>query len=253
MKTNNIILKIENLIVKIDGKTILKNFNVEVKKSEIHFLIGPNGCGKSTLSKVLAGHPSYTVERGKVTFFNKNLFKLPTEIRVQEGLFLAFQYPLEIPGINTLDFLKIAYDEQLKYFKKPPIDPFLFVNKIKKLLGELNLHEDFLNRELNVGFSGGEKKLLELIQVLLLKPKFLIFDEVDSGLDIDGIQRLFSIISKLKNTKTSILIITHNPKIIEYLKPNKIHIMIDGSICKTGGIELVQLVEKLGFNFFKKF
>lgn len=252
MKKNNTILKIENLIGKINEKTILKNFNIEIKTNEIHFLMGPNGCGKSTLSKVLAGHPSYTVEKGNIKFLNKNLLELAPEIRAKEGLFLAFQYPLEILGVNTLDFLKIAYDEQLNYQNKKPMDPFLFVKKIKKFLTDLNLHEDFLSRDLNVGFSGGEKKLNELLQVLLLKPKFVIFDEVDSGLDIDGIQRLFSLINKIKTTKTSFLIITHNPKILEYLEPDKIHIMVDGCIRKTGGIELVESVEKFGFDFFKK-
>jgi len=248
-----IMLKIENLIGQIDNKIIIKKLNLEIKEQEIHFLMGPNGCGKSTLSKLLVGHPSYSILDGKITFLNKNLCELNPDIRAKEGLFLAFQHPIEIEGINNLEFLKIALDQKREYLKKKKLNPLLFIKKIKKQLKILNLREDFLDRDLNVGFSGGEKKLNELLQILLLKPKCVLLDEIDSGLDIDGIKRICSLINNLRKTQTSFLIITHNPKISNYIKPDYIHVMIDGAIKFTGGRELIDIIEEKGYETFKQF
>lgn len=246
------ILTVKNLSGKIENKIIINKLNLSIKQNEIHFLMGPNGCGKSTFSKILTGHPSYDVLKGEITFQDKNLLKLKPEIRAKEGLFLAFQYPIEISGINNLEFLKFAYDEKRKYFNKKAQDSFSFLTKIKKYLKKLNIKEEFLYRDLNVGFSGGEKKLNELLQILLLEPKLVILDEIDSGLDIDAIKRFSVIINKAKR-KNSFLIITHNPQILQYINPNFIHIMTNGSITHTGGRELVDLIEKSGYDIFKKF
>lgn len=245
-------LKIENLLGGIDNKIIVNKLNLEIKDQQIHFLMGPNGCGKSTLSKLLVGHPSYSILEGKITFLNKNLSELTPDIRSKEGVFLAFQHPIEIDGINNLEFLKISLDQKLEYLHKKKTNPLNFIKQIKKELKKLNLQENFLERDLNVGFSGGEKKLNELLQILVLKPKFVILDEIDSGLDIDGVKRICLLINKIRKHQTSFLIITHNPNLIKYINPDYIHIMLNGSIQFTGGKELIEIIETKGYDAFKK-
>ena len=244
------ILEIEKLNASINEKLIIKDFNLTVHENEIHVIMGPNGSGKSTLSKVLAGHPSYDVNSGKITFCNQNLIELAPELRSHEGLFLAFQYPIEIAGVTNYDFLRIAYNQKQKYLKKPELDPLEFMSLTQKVLDKLKIKPEFLNRNLNEGFSGGEKKRNEILQMLLLNPKLVILDEIDSGLDIDALKIICEGITKNLDKKASLIVITHYPKILSYLKPTFVHIMTDGKIIKTGNFELIEKLEKDGYNAF---
>jgi Fe-S cluster assembly ATP-binding protein len=246
----NLILDIENVHASIEEKEIIKNFNLKVNESEIHVIMGPNGSGKSTLSKVLAGHPSYTVDQGTINFSNQNLLDLAPETRAHEGLFLAFQYPIEIAGVTNYDFLRIAYNEKQKYFKEAELDPLQFMELTQVYLKKLQMKNEFLNRNLNEGFSGGEKKRNEVLQMLLLNPKLVILDEIDSGLDIDALKIICEGIINNLDKKASLIVITHYPRILTYLKPDFVHIMINGKIVKTGNMELVDHLEKEGYNAF---
>jgi len=244
---NNILLTLKNLEASIENKIILNKLNLEVKENEIHVIMGPNGSGKSTLSKVLAGHPSYQINNGSVFFCNKNLLEMAPEERSHEGLFLAFQYPIEIPGVTNYDFLRIAYNEKRKYLKESELDPLEFMKLTEVLLKKLKIKNEFLNRNLNEGFSGGEKKRNEILQMLLLDPKLIILDEIDSGLDVDAIKIICEEIKKNIAQNSSLIVITHYPRILNYLKPTHVHIMIEGKIIKTGNMELVEILEKDGY------
>ena len=244
---NNILLTLKDLEASIENKTILKKLNLEVKENEIHVIMGPNGSGKSTLSKVLAGHPSYKINNGSIVFCTKNLLEMAPEERSHEGLFLAFQYPIEIPGVTNYDFLRIAYNEKRKYLKECELDPLEFMKLTEVLLKKLKIKSEFLNRNLNEGFSGGEKKRNEILQMLLLDPKLIILDEIDSGLDVDAIKIICEEINKNLSKNSSLIVITHYPRILNYLKPTHVHIMIEGKIIKTGNMELVEILEKDGY------
>lgn len=246
----NIVLKVENLEASIDNKSIIKKFNLEVKENEIHVIMGPNGSGKSTFSKILAGHPSYNVENGNILFLNKNLLDMLPEERSHEGLFLAFQYPIEIGGVTNYDFLRLAFNEKQKYLKSPEVTPLEFMTLTQSVLKELKMNPEFLNRDLNQGFSGGEKKRNEILQMLLLQPKLVILDELDSGLDIDAIKIICENIIKNLPLNSSLIVITHYPRILNYLKPNYIHVMIDGKIVKTGNLEIIDILENEGYENF---
>jgi Fe-S cluster assembly ATP-binding protein len=246
---NNILLKIENLKASIENKQILKNLDLKISANEIHVIMGPNGCGKSTLSKILAGHPSYKIDEGSITFLNQNLLEMLPEKRSHEGIFLAFQYPIEISGVTNYDFLRIAYNEKQKYLKKSEVDPLQFMEIIQVLLTKLKIKDEFLNRNLNEGFSGGEKKRNEILQMLLLQPKLVILDEIDSGLDIDAIKIICEGIKENLLNNSSLIVITHYPRILNYLKPDFVHIMMDGKIIKSGNMELVDSLEKEGYKF----
>ena len=246
------LLVIKNLQAKIDDKLIIKDLNLTINKGEIHVIMGPNGSGKSTLSKVLAGHPSYEVCDGSVNFCSKNLFNMAPETRSHEGLFLAFQYPLEISGVTNFDFLRIAYNQKKKYNQEEEVDPLQFMELTDSILQKLKIKPEFLNRDLNEGFSGGEKKRNEILQMLLLNPKLVILDEIDSGLDIDAIKIICEGIVNNLEKNSSLIVITHYPKILNYLKPNFIHIMMDGKIIKTGNLEIVNLLEENGYDIFSK-
>ena len=247
---NENLLSITNLKAEINEKLIIKDLNLNVKKNEIHVIMGPNGSGKSTLSKILAGHPSYLIKDGIISFNSKNLMEMSPEMRSHEGLFLAFQYPLEIPGVTNFDFLRIAYNENKKYHGIRELDPLEFMELTNSILTKLKIKPEFLNRDLNQGFSGGEKKRNEILQMLLLNPKLIILDEIDSGLDIDAIKIICDGIINNIEKDSSLIIITHYPKILSYLKPNFIHIMIDGKIIKKGKLELVSKLEEKGYEFF---
>lgn len=244
---NKTILKLENLEASIEKKKIINGLNLEIKENEIHVIMGPNGSGKSTLSKVLAGHPSYTVNDGIVNFCEKNLLNMAPEMRSHEGLFLAFQYPIEISGVTNYDFLRIAYNEKRKYLKEKELDPLEFMGVTQVLLDKLKMKSEFLNRNLNEGFSGGEKKRNEILQMLLLEPKLVILDEIDSGLDIDAIKIICETINENLPVNSSVLLITHYPKILTYLKPTFVHIMLNGKIIQTGNLELVEYLENEGY------
>jgi Fe-S cluster assembly ATP-binding protein len=246
----NIVLKVENLEASIDNKSIIKKFNLEVKENEIHVIMGPNGSGKSTFSKILAGHPSYNVENGNILFLNKNLLEMLPEERSHEGLFLAFQYPIEIGGVTNYDFLRLAFNEKQKYLKNPEVTPLEFMTLTQSVLKKLKMNPEFLNRDLNQGFSGGEKKRNEILQMLLLQPKLVILDELDSGLDIDAIKIICENIIKNLPLNSSLIVITHYPRILNYLKPNYIHVMIDGKIVKTGNLEIIDVLETDGYEKF---
>ena len=243
----NIVLDIKNLEASIENKKILNKFNLRINEKEIHVIMGPNGSGKSTLSKIIAGHPSYLVESGRIEFLNKDLLSLSPEERSHEGIFLAFQYPIEISGVTNYDFLRLAYNEKQKYLKKPEVTPLEFMTLVQNSLKQLKIPLEFLNRDLNQGFSGGEKKRNEILQMLLLNPDLIILDELDSGLDIDAIKIICETIINNLGLKTSLIVITHYPRILNYFKPDFIHIMRNGKIIKTGNLELIEIIENEGY------
>ena len=242
-----ILLELKNIDASIENKKIIKNFNLTIEKNEIHVIMGPNGSGKSTLSKILAGHPSYSVDKGTISFCEQDLLEMSPEVRSHQGVFLAFQYPIEISGVTNYDFLRIAYNEKRKYEKEIELDPLEFMQLTQTMLQKLKMKPEFLNRNLNEGFSGGEKKRNEILQMLLLNPKLIILDEIDSGLDIDAIKIICDGIVNNLEKGSSLIVITHYPKILNYLKPTHVHIMIDGKIVKTGNLELIDYLEKEGY------
>jgi len=239
-------LKILNLKASTGGKDILKGLNLEIKAGEVHAIMGPNGSGKSTLANVLSGKPGYSVS-GEINFEGKKLNNVPIEERAQNGIFLAFQYPLEIPGVNTSNFLRTAINSIRKSKGEKELDALSFIKLIKEKASELKIDEKFLSRQLNVGFSGGEKKKNEILQMKLLEPKFSVLDETDSGLDIDALRIVADGVNSYKNKDNSFLIITHYQRLLDYIKPDFIHVLSDGKIIKTGRSELGQQLEKTGY------
>ena len=239
-------LKISNLKASTGGKDILKGLNLEIKAGEVHAIMGPNGSGKSTLANVLSGKPGYSVS-GEINFEGKKLNNVPIEERAQNGIFLAFQYPLEIPGVNTSNFLRTAINSIRKSKGEKELDALSFIKLIKEKASELKIDEKFLSRQLNVGFSGGEKKKNEILQMKLLEPKFSVLDETDSGLDIDALRIVADGVNSYKNKDNSFLIITHYQRLLDYIKPDFIHVLSDGKIIKTGRSELGQQLEKTGY------
>ena len=238
------VLEIKDLHASIEGKEILKGVNLVIKKGEIHALMGPNGSGKSTLSAVLMGHPKYVVTKGEILLDGQNIIELSPDKRAQMGLFLAFQYPMEIAGVNYMHFLYTAAKKQLD-------QPKLTISNFKKMLTEklkvLGLDESFINRALNQGFSGGEKKRAEILQMLIFQPTLAIMDETDSGLDIDSLKIVSEAINSNRGPEFGALVITHYQRILNYLKPDVIHVMIDGKISQTGGHELAEELEQKGY------
>jgi len=242
-------LKIEDLKASIDNKDILKGLNLEIKAGEVHAIMGPNGSGKSTLSNVLSGKKGYEIS-GKVTFEEKNLLNLEVEERAHKGIFLAFQYPLEIPGVNTNIFLKTSLNAIKKSRGEKELDAIEFLKLVKQKALDLKFDEKILSRQLNVGFSGGEKKKNEILQMSILNPKLSILDETDSGLDIDALKIVSEGVNALRSKKSSFLIITHYQRLLDYIKPDFVHVLIDGKIVKSGGSELAQELEKNGYEKF---
>ena len=243
-------LSIKNLSVSIEGKKILDNFSLEMNEGEVHAIMGPNGCGKSTLSNVLAGKEDYEIIEGEIIFKNQNLFNLNIEERSQLGLFLAFQYPIEIPGVNITPFLKASLNAKLKKEGKPELDPLSFAKELKTLAKELGIKQEMLSRSVNEGFSGGEKKRYEILQMSILKPSLAILDETDSGLDIDAFKTVTEGVNKIKNKKNSFLIITHYQKLLHHIVPDYIHVMKNGKIIKSGDKFIAQQIEECGYKNF---
>ena len=239
-------LQIKDLKAKIDNKEILKGLNLEIKPGEVHAIMGPNGSGKSTLSNVLSGKKGYTVS-GDVTYFNENLLELEIEERAHKGIFLAFQYPLEIPGVNTNIFLKTSLNAIKKAKGEKELDAIEFLKLVKQKAFDLKFDEKILSRQLNVGFSGGEKKKNEILQMSILNPKLSILDETDSGLDIDALKIVSEGVNALRSKESSFLIITHYQRLLEYIKPDFVHVLINGQIVKSGGSELALELEKKGY------
>lgn len=241
------LLSIENLYVNAGEKEILKGLNLNIKRGEIHVIMGPNGAGKSTLANVILNNPEYKKISGNVLFEGENINDLTTDKISNKGIFMSFQTPEEIPGISTSNFIRVAKSK----VEKSPVKLFKVKEEIKKYADELNMNKKLLDRNLNVGFSGGEKKKNEILQMLVLNPKLAILDETDSGLDIDSVRAVSKGINLYKNENNAVLIITHNMRILESLNVDKVHILIDGKIVKTGGNELIHQVEKNGFGKYK--
>ncbi len=245
-----IFLNINNLNVTIDGKQILRDFNLNINLGEVHAIMGPNGSGKSTLANVLAGNEDYEVKSGKIIFKDQNLFDLNIEERAQLGIFLAFQYPVEIPGVNITPFLQASLNSRLKNQNKEEVDNLDFAKLLRSKAQELGINSEMLKRSINTGFSGGEKKRYEILQMSILSPEFAIFDETDSGLDVDALRIVTEGINKFKTNNNSFLIITHYQKLLDYIKPDFVHVMRDGSIVKSGDISLASEIEELGYKNF---
>jgi Fe-S cluster assembly ATP-binding protein len=239
-------LKIKNLKATINEKLILKGLDLDIKPGEVHAIMGPNGSGKSTLANVLSGKNGYEIE-GEIIFNGMNLNDLKIEERAQKGIFLAFQYPLEIPGVNTNNFLRSSLNSVRKARGEKELDTLTFLKLIKEKAKELNIDEKFLSRQLNVGFSGGEKKKNEILQMKLLEPKLSILDETDSGLDIDALRIVADGVNSYKNKENAFLIITHYQRLLDYIKPDFIHVLTAGKIIKTGNADLGEQLEKTGY------
>ena len=242
-------LEIKGLHASINETEILKGLNLKVKKGEIHAIMGTNGSGKSTLSKVLTGHPAYEVTDGDIIFENQNINELSPEERSQLGLFLAFQYPVEIPGVSNEEFLRIAYNLKQKSLGRKELDPIEFFDVVKTKLENATLSVDFLNRNVNEGFSGGEKKRNEILQMSVLDPSLAILDETDSGLDIDALKNLSQGINNFMTPDKSLILITHYQRLLDYIKPDFIHIMHKGKIIKTGDASLALILEEKGYEW----
>ncbi len=243
------ILSVKNLTANIDGTPILKGLNLEIKAGEIHAIMGINGSGKSTLSKILAGHPAYEVTGGTVQFMGQDLLELDAETRSRSGIFLAFQYPMAIPGVTNLDFLRVAYNAKRKHEGLEEIDPFDFDDIVAEKLELLKMDLAFLTRGVNEGFSGGEKKRNEILQMALLAPKLGILDEIDSGLDIDALRVVANGVNALSNGDNAMLLVTHYQRLLDYITPDYVHVMADGRILQTGGKELALKLEAQGYDW----
>ena len=249
IENSPVILSVKNLTAEVDGTPILKGLNIEIKAGEIHAIMGPNGSGKSTLSKVLAGHPAYTVTGGTVTYKGENLFDLEPQDRARSGVFLAFQYPLEIPGVSNLDFLRVAYNSRQKHLGLDELDVFDFDDLIQAKLDIVKMNPAFLSRSVNEGFSGGEKKRNEILQMAILQPSLAILDETDSGLDIDALKIVANGVNQLSNQDNSMLVITHYQRLLDYIIPDFVHVMANGQILTSGGKELALELEAKGYDW----
>src|SRR5687767_11192856 len=244
-------LSIKNLHAGIEGKKILNGINLEIKAGEVHAIMGPNGSGKSTLASVLAGRKEYEVLEGSVEFLGKDLLDLSPEARAGEGLFLAFQYPVEIPGLSTTNFIKTAVNEVRKYRGQESLDAVSFLKLMKEKMALMNIDQALLSRSLNEGFSGGEKKRNEVFQMAMLQPKLAILDETDSGLDIDAIRIVANGVNKLRSKDKAVLVVTHYQRLLDYIIPDFVHVLYNGRIVKSGTKELALELEEKGYDFIR--
>ncbi len=249
IENSEIVLSVKDLTANVNDTPILKGVNLEVRAGEIHAIMGPNGSGKSTFSKVLAGHPAYQVTGGEVIFQGQNLLEMEPEERARSGIFLAFQYPLEIPGVSNLDFLRVAYNSRRKAQGLEEIDAFDFDDLIEEKLDIVKMNPTFLGRSLNEGFSGGEKKRNEILQMALLEPKLAVLDETDSGLDIDALRIVANGVNQLTNSENATIMITHYQRLLDYIIPDFVHVMAHGRILSSGGKELALELESRGYDW----
>ena len=249
---NKILLDIHDLHASIDGKEILKGINLTVREGEVHAIMGPNGSGKSTLSMVLAGAPGYSVTEGTVDFHGKELLELSPEDRSHEGLFLSFQYPVEIPGVSMVNFMRAAVNEKRKYFNEAPLSASDFLKLMRQKRAIVELDNKLASRSVNEGFSGGEKKRNEIFQMAVLEPRLSILDETDSGLDIDALRIVAGGVNKLKTDRNATIVITHYQRLLDYIKPDFVHVLYKGRIVRTGGPELALELEERGYDWIKE-
>lgn len=249
---NKILLDIHDLHASIDGKEILKGINLTVREGEVHAIMGPNGSGKSTLSMVLAGAPGYSVTEGTVDFHGKELLELSPEDRSHEGLFLSFQYPVEIPGVSMVNFMRAAVNEKRKYFNEAPLSASDFLKLMRQKRAIVEFDNKLASRSVNEGFSGGEKKRNEIFQMAVLEPRLSILDETDSGLDIDALRIVAGGVNKLKTDRNATIVITHYQRLLDYIKPDFVHVLYKGRIVRTGGPELALELEEKGYDWIKQ-
>jgi Fe-S cluster assembly ATP-binding protein len=245
------LLEVKDLHAGIDGKEILKGLNLQIRKGEVHAIMGPNGSGKSTLSKVLAGHPNYEVLSGEVLFNGKNLLELEPDERAREGVFMAFQYPVEVPGVSNSQFLRLAYNQKMKHLGQEELDPLEFNDYLKEKAKIVEMSSEFFKRSVNEGFSGGEKKRNEILQMAVLNPTLAVLDETDSGLDIDALRIVAEGVNKLRSDDNAIILVTHYQRLLNFIVPDMVHVLAGGRIVKEGGKELALELEEKGYDWVK--
>jgi Fe-S cluster assembly ATP-binding protein len=244
-------LEIRNLHAGIDGKEILRGIDLTVNKGEIHAIMGPNGSGKSTLAKVLAGHPQYEVTAGEILYDGRNLLEMPPDERAREGVFMAFQYPIEVPGVSNAQFLRLAYNEKRKHLGEEELDPLEFKDLLKERAKVVEMEASFMTRSVNEGFSGGEKKRNEILQMAVLEPKLAVLDETDSGLDIDALRVVANGVNQLLTPDNAIIVVTHYQRLLNYIVPDFVHVLSSGLIVREGGKELALELESKGYDWIK--
>ncbi|HEV2799155.1 MAG TPA: Fe-S cluster assembly ATPase SufC [Pyrinomonadaceae bacterium] len=245
-------LEIRDLHARVEGKDILRGVSLKVERGEVHAIMGPNGSGKSTLAKVLAGHPSYEVTGGEILFDGKNLLELEPDERAREGFFLAFQYPVEIPGVSNAQFLRLAYNEKRKHLGEEELDPLEFKDLLKERAKIVEMDAGLMSRSVNEGFSGGEKKRNEILQMAVLEPKLAVLDETDSGLDIDALRIVSEGVNKLRSPDNAIVLVTHYQRLLNYIVPDHVHVLYKGRIVRSGGKELALELEERGYDWIKE-
>jgi len=245
------VLEIRDLHASVEGKEILKGISLTINRGEVHAIMGPNGSGKSTLAKVLAGHPQYEVTKGEVLYEGRNLLEMPPDERARAGIFLAFQYPIEVPGVSNSQFLRLAYNEKRKHLNEEELDPLEFKDLLKERAKIVEMDESFMSRSVNEGFSGGEKKRNEILQMAVLEPKLAVLDETDSGLDIDALRIVAGGVNKLRNADNAIVLVTHYQRLLNYIVPDYVHVLAGGRIVREGGKELALELEEKGYDWIK--
>ena len=245
-------LEIRDLHATVEGKEILRGINLTIKKGEIHAIMGPNGSGKSTLAKILAGHPAYEVTKGEVLYEGRNLLELAPDERAREGVFLAFQYPVEVPGVSNAQFLRLAYNEKRKHTGEEELDPLEFKDLLAERAKVVEMDAGLMSRSVNEGFSGGEKKRNEILQMAVLEPKLAVLDETDSGLDIDALRIVSEGVNKLRTPENAVVLVTHYQRLLNYIIPDHVHVLYRGRIVRTGGKELALELEEKGYDWIKE-
>jgi Fe-S cluster assembly ATP-binding protein len=246
------VLEIRDLHATVDGKEILRGINLTIKKGEIHAIMGPNGSGKSTLAKILAGHPAYVVTEGEVLYEGRNLLELAPDERAREGVFLAFQYPVEVPGVSNAQFLRLAYNEKRKHLGEEELDPLEFKDLLTERAKVVEMDAGLMSRSVNEGFSGGEKKRNEILQMAVLEPKLAVLDETDSGLDIDALRIVSEGVNKLRTPENAVVLVTHYQRLLNYIVPDQVHVLYKGRIVRSGGRELALELEEKGYDWIKE-